>query len=67
MNVKQLIFYDAELFKNVTEYQKEAKSLLEPKDGTESIPELEVLQKTLEKGATFGIDLPEISRLKQVI
>lgn len=51
----------------MTEYQKEAKSLLEPKDGTESIPELEVLQKTLEKGATFGIDLPEISRLKQVI
>lgn len=55
-----------ELYDNVTEFQKEAKLLLEPKDENQSIPELEVLQKCLERGATFGIDLPEISRLKLV-
>lgn len=62
-----LIFvYFIDLFKNVTEFQKEAKSLLEPRDENQSIPELEVLQKCLERGATFGIDLPEIARLKLV-
>ena len=54
------------MFKNVTEFQKEAKLLLEPQDENHSIPELEVLQKSLERGATFGIDLPEIARLKLV-
>ena len=54
------------MFKNVTEFQKEAKLLLEPQDENQSIPELEVLQKSLERGATFGIDLPEIARLKLV-
>ena len=54
------------MFKNVTEFQKEAKLLLEPQDEHQSIPELEVLQKSLERGATFGIDLPEIARLKLV-
>uniref|UniRef100_A0A0P5I956 [histone H3]-trimethyl-L-lysine(4) demethylase n=1 Tax=Daphnia magna TaxID=35525 RepID=A0A0P5I956_9CRUS len=53
-----------ELFKNVTEFQKEARLLLEPLVDTQSIPELEVLQKCLERGATLGIDLPEIARLK---
>lgn len=55
-----------ELFKNVTEFQKEARLLLEPLVDTQSIPELEVLQKCLERGATLGIDLPEIARLKLV-
>jgi hypothetical protein len=55
-----------ELFKNVSEFQKEVRILLEPVDESQSIPELEVLQKSLERGATFGIDLPEIGRLKLV-
>ncbi|EFX69009.1 hypothetical protein DAPPUDRAFT_301194 [Daphnia pulex] len=53
-----------ELFKNVSEFQKEVRLLLEPIDENQSIPDLEVLQKSLERGATFGIDLPEIGRLK---
>lgn len=59
------MFY-AELFKNVSEFQKEVRLLLEPIDENQSIPDLEVLQKSLERGATFGIDLPEIGRLKLV-
>jgi len=51
----------------VTEFQKEAKELLEPKDDEQSIVQLDVLQKCLERGAAFGIDLPEIARLKLVI
>lgn len=50
----------------MTEFQKEAKLLLDPKDDEFRIADLEELQKTLERGATFGIDLPEISRLKLV-
>lgn len=61
-----LLLIPTELYENVTEFQKEAKLLLDPKDENQSIPELEVLQKCLERGATFGIDLPEISRLKLV-
>lgn len=51
----------------MTEFQKEAKELLEPKDDEQSIVQLDVLQKCLERGAAFGIDLPEIARLKLVI
>lgn len=55
-----------DLLKNVTEFQAEVKKLLDPADEKETIPELEVLQKHLERGASFGIDLPEIVRLKTV-
>ena len=56
-----------ELLTNVTEFQAQAKELLEPQgDKAETIPELELLQKCLERGASYGIDLPEIGRLKQV-
>ena len=55
------------LLTNVTEFQAQAKELLEPQgDKAETIPELELLQKCLERGASYGIDLPEIGRLKQV-
>ena len=50
----------------MTDFQAEAKQLLEPIGDVNIIPELEVLQKCLERGATFGIDLPEIARLKLV-
>ena len=50
----------------MTGFQAEAKQLLEPTNDVNTIPELEVLQKCLERGATFGIDLPEIARLKLV-
>ena len=62
----QMHLFYIELFKNVSEFQKEARLLLEPIDENQSIPDLEVLQKCLERGATFGIDLPEIGRLKLV-
>jgi hypothetical protein len=62
----QLHLFYIELFKNVSEFQKEARLLLEPIDENQYIPDLEVLQKCLERGATFGIDLPEIGRLKLV-
>ena len=54
-----------ELLKNVTDFQTEAKCLLDAKSA-ESIPEASVLQKSLEKGAAFGIELAEVSHLKQV-
>ena len=56
----------SELLKNVTQFQTEAKELLEPKGDSESIVSLALLQKCLERGATYGIELPEIGRLKQV-
>lgn len=59
-------FYVTDLLDKVTEFQKEAKQLLEPKDDEHSIAELSVLQETLERGAGYGIDLPEIARLKLV-
>ena len=56
-----------EMLTNVTEFQAQARELLEPQgDKAETIPELELLQKCLERGASYGIDLPEIGRLKQV-
>lgn len=61
-----LISCVADLLKNVTEFQAEVKKLLEPTDEKQTIPDLEVVQKHLERGATFGIDLPEIVRLKTV-
>ena len=48
------------------EFRKRAGELLEPIDDKESIPDLESLKECLEIGATFGIDLPEIGRLKLV-
>ena len=65
LNLYLIIFLD--LLNKVTEFQKEAKELLEPKDDEQSIVQLDVLQKCLERGAAFGIDLPEIARLKLVI
>jgi len=55
-----------ELLKNVTEFRKKASELLEPLNDKESIPDLESLKECLEAGAAFGIDLPEIGRLKLV-
>lgn len=60
------MFYFPELLKNVTQFQTEAKELLEPKEDSELIVSLSLLQKCLERGATYGIELPEIGRLKQV-
>ena len=56
----------SELLKNVTEFRKKAGDLLEPPNDKESIPDLESLKECLEVGAAFGIDLPEIGRLKLV-
>ena len=51
----------------MAEFQGEAKRLLEPAEGQPpSIPQLQALQACLERGAAYGIPLPEIARLKQV-